>query len=242
MTMADCRSVPFFYVFWLLTASALLGGCGAGYTAIRGEDDNVFFPSLRVSYPLVMPSSRFGPGEAAVEADFARGRGTSHQALGAGETISFGGTMYAGPVDVRQNFKLDVASAAVRVGIPRNSPVYADLLLGVLYTGLDLNLQSGSQTAYKEFRDGGGIAGIGIGSRLTDRLMLDLRFVFEIIPFNWTRARNMQIVDFQASYWLTQHVAVTGGYRRWKYQIDADGSDVNALIWQGFSGGLAFSF
>jgi hypothetical protein len=53
----------------------------------------------------------------------------------------------------------------------------------------------------------------------------------------------MKSTELMASYWLTPNVAVTGGYRYWKYQINRDnGSDINDLVWQGFSAGAAFSF
>jgi len=52
MTMADCRSVPFFYVFWLLTASALLGGCGAGFPLFPWIVHKAFlFIRLKIEVP-----------------------------------------------------------------------------------------------------------------------------------------------------------------------------------------------
>jgi hypothetical protein len=229
-------------VLFVLMATAFLGGCGTGYTAINGKDTDVFFPTLRLNHPLTESSRKFGPGESALEVDLSHGRGSSHQALSAGEMISLNGTIFSGPGDVQQRFNLDVASAVFRIRTPGVEPVYADLLFGTLYTGLDLDLLSGGQTAHKEMRDGGGVLGIGIGSYLIDRLTVDARFVFEVLPFNWTRQSNMQSLDLQVSYWLMKQAAVTGGYRRWKYRVDTDGSDVNALVWQGFSAGLTFSF
>lgn len=242
MTMHRMSIHPLRQLLVLLIAALSLGGCGEGFTAIRGEDRDVFFPTLRLSHPIIESSRKFGPGDGALEVDLSRARGTSQQTVGAGEAISLNDLQFPGPTDVQLRYDLDVVSAALRMRAPRDKPVYADLLFGALYTGLDIGLQSGSQIAHKEMHDGGGIVGIGIGSYLSDRFMVDARFVFEVLPLNMTRQNNMQSQDLQASYWLTKEVAVTGGYRRWKYRVDTEGSDVNALVWQGFSAGLTFSF
>ncbi len=227
----------------LLAAATILAGCGTGLAPVRGEDKNVFFPSVRVSYPLFDHDNLHGLSDKALEVDVSRGRGNGHQTINAGESLSFGGTTLSGPADIQQAFNLDVASAALRFRFPHDTPVFVELLYGVLYTDLDLRLQSGGFSAQQRFRDGGGIGGAGIGARVSDHLILDLRFILDLIPFNFDRLREMQSLDFSASYWLSPNVAVTGGYRHWKYSISRDGaSDIDDLVWQGFAAGVALSF
>ncbi|MGE5172856.1 MAG: hypothetical protein ACM3MD_03410 [Betaproteobacteria bacterium] len=227
----------------LLAAATVLAGCGPGYAPIKGEDKNVFFPSVRVGYPLFDHDNLHGLSDKALDVDVSGGRGNGHQTINAGETLSFAGATLSGPADIEQAFNLDVASAALRFRSPHDTPVFFELLCGVLYTDLDLRLQSAGFSVQQRFRDGGGIGGAGIGARVSDRLILDLRFVLDIIPFNFDRLRVMQSLDLSASYWLSPNVAATGGYRHWKYSISRNGaSDIDDLVWQGFAAGVALSF
>ena len=223
----------------LALAVGLLTGCGTGFTSIDGRDNGVLFPSLRISYPIFDQYDLHGQSYYAVEAGVSRGKGVGRQALSPNEKISFAGTTLQGPADVRQDFTLDVADVALRVRFPREALFFMQVLLGYRYKDLDLNLQSGGFSAQQEFRNGGFAGGIGVGSRVTDRLMLELRFVLDFNKHNG----QMGSVDLTASYWLSPHAAITGGYRRWEYGRNSDfESAIDSLVWQGFCGGLAFSF
>jgi hypothetical protein len=227
----------------LLAMATVIAGCGSGLTPVKGEDNNVFFPSVRVSYPVSDHDSLHGLSDKALEVDVSQGKGNGHQTLNAGEALSFGGTTLFGPVDIQQTFNLDVASAALRFRFPHDMPVFLELLFGVLYTDLDLRLQSGGFSAQRHFRDAGGIGGVGIGAHVSAHLVLDLRLVLDLVPFNIDRARSMQSLDLSASYWLSPNVAMTGGYRQWKYGIRGDGaSDIDNLVWRGLAAGVALSF
>lgn len=228
----------------LLAAATVLAGCGPGFATIRGEDNDVFFPSVRVSYPLDDRDNRHGLSDQAFELDVSRGRGSGRQAINAGETLSFEGITLSGPAEIQEVFNLDAASAAFRLRSPREmGPIFIELLGGVLYTDLDLRLQAGGISAEQDFRDIGAIAGAGVGGRVSDDFILALRYVADILPFNWDRFRIMKSLDFTASYWVSPNVALTGGYRYWKYRINRDnGSDINGLVWQGLAAGAAFSF
>ncbi len=217
----------------------LLTGCGAGFTSINGRDDGVLFPSLRVSYPIFDQYDLHGQSYYAVEAGVSRGRGEGHQALSPTDEISLAGTILPGPADVRQDFTLDVEDVALRARFPREALFFMEVLVGYRYKDLDLRLQSNGLSAQREFRDGAFAAGIGVGSRVSDRLMLDLRFVLDFTKNNG----QLGSADFTASYWLSPYTAITAGYRRWEYGRYSDvESDIDTLVWQGFCGGLAFSF
>lgn len=218
-------------------------GCGPGYTAMRGEDSSVFFPTLRIDHDI---RPQEGGRKTALTAEFegSRAAGSGHQTLGAGEQVLFAGQIFTGPADLQQSYTLQTASAMLRLRSDREQPFYVDLLFaGVRFTNLDLNLQSGGVSAQDVLGDVAAAAGIGIGSHLQERLSLDLRFTTDILPFNINRTRFMTTTDLFGTFRVTRTAAVTAGYRRWKYRLDGGNlSDINALAWQGFSAGLLFVF
>ena len=232
--MCSYRIIPLLFL-----AATVLSGCG-GYAAIDGRDDSVLFPSLRVSYPLLDEFYQEGQSDHALEADWSRGSGSAHQALDAYDTISFAGATLQWPAVVRQDFTLDVAQIDARFRFPRAARVFVEFLAGYRYTDLDLRLRSADISAQRFLRDGGVIGGVGIGSRLTNSLMLNLRMVLDL---NGKQDRKMQSLDLSASYWLSPRAAITAGLRRWQYERNMTGaSDIDLLVWQGLSAGLAFSF
>ena len=229
----------FFYLALLALTASLLTGCAPGYSPIEGQDSRVLFPSVLVSYPIFDRNGLHGQSDYAVEAGVSHARGDAVQTLGSGEMISFAGTILQGPADVRQNFTLDEADVLLRARFPRQSFFFMQAMLGYRYKVLDLSLESGGLSAEQKIRNGGLAGGLGLGSRISDRLMIELYF---LIDFNIDKGQ-MASGDLTASYWLTPNAAITAGFRRWEYSRSSDGeSGINSLVWKGFSGGLAFSF
>lgn len=228
---------PYFLLGLFLLGAAVIGGCG-GYANISGRDNSVFFPCLRVNVPILDKDDMHGRSDHAVEAEVSRGKGAGRQSLASGALL-FAGTTFSGPAEIHQDYTLSAADLLLRFRFPREAWSFIEFLAGLRYTDLDLRLRSGSLSAQGEFTGTNLASGIGMGFRLSDDLILDFRYV---IDFN-DREDRMHSREVEVSYWLSQHMAMTAGYRQWQYSRSRPGeSDINELTWTGFSGGLSFSF
>jgi len=227
----------------LLVPGMLLIGCAAPYTNIRGEDNSVLFPGIRIDHPFVGRGDRPGAGRLAVEFEAARGTGTDQQELLGNERIALGGREIIGPASVQQHFTLDMASLALRVRTERTEPFFVDLILaGLRATRLDLTLDSGSAVAQDVLRDTDCFMGIGVGRQVSDAFMLEARFTSDVLPLNLERGRMMQSFDLFGTLRIRSDLAVVLGLRSWKYSIETEGSDISSLRWSGLSAGLLFDY
>ena len=140
---------------------------------------------------------------------------------------------------MHQDFTLTAADLLLRFRFPRRARSFIEFLAGFRYTDLDLTLQSALSSAHDELTGLSPAAGIGMGFRFGDNLVLDLRFLADLDSTSGVlRSRDLAL-----SYWLSPSIALNIGCRQWRYDKRGDGeSAVDRLVWSGFSGGLAFSF
>lgn len=224
--------------FAFIIAGGFLAGCGPPYyKTIRGKDRDVFFPLLRATIPL--GDQRDGwvtKSDLAMEMDFSTGKGNASQSLPFGEQVSLGGTVFTGPVVIHQSFTLDYSSLAIRKGTSRDTPLYADLLFGLLYTRMELKLETSTLSARDYYTDVGFLFGVGVGYELLENATLELR-----LSFDGALDRKMNTAELLVTYWLTRNAGVMGGGRYWKYRRSRTSSD-RELVWQGYAAGLALRF
>ena len=233
-------------------ACGLLNGCGGVvYKSIDGSDNSAFFPSVRFTHPLDEASFlSFSPGapdtpvtepapaavahSAALDLELVRTKGKASESLLPGEQARLNDTIITGPASFEEDFSLSMVSLTFRNRLFVHPKIYLDLFGGPLYVERDLTLDSFARSKLSQM---GLLIGLGAGWRITDRATLDFRW----FPLAGTADSTIKVVDLTATYWLTDHAGVSAGYRMWHYEEGPEGSKID-LYWEGYSGGLVFSY
>jgi hypothetical protein len=253
MNKALCFTVM--RVVVVLLAGGLLHGCGGiAYKSISGSDNSAFFPSARFTHPLheqpypsvasgasgtseIKPAPAAVDHSAALDLELVRTKGRASESLLSGEQVLLNGTLLTGPVSIEETFSLSMASLAYRNRFFVHPKIYLDLFEGLLQIERDLTLESGSGSVRSKLSQMGVLLGLGAGWKITNRATLDFRW----LPLAATADSSIKVVDLTATYWFTDHAGVSGGYRRWHYEEEPQGSKID-LFWEGYSGGLVFSY
>jgi hypothetical protein len=211
----------------------LLGGCNGGID-IRGNDNDAFFPFVRVSVPIIrdVPQS----GEPSPEAGGAR----TVPALPQGNlAIDFDAMTVRGHDDdpTRQrDFSLHYEALILRGSTrPRwLGGLYFEGLAGLHRTDLESTSPLGLGLTAKE---AGWLIGLGVGYAFSDRMTVHVRSQAGTVGAPGALALD----EVMGTYWFNRHTALSAGYRSCEYfnELGIIGFDFR---WRGPAAGLALSF
>jgi hypothetical protein len=230
---AGMRRAPARAFLLLLTATAslaFLGGCAGGID-IRGNDNDAFFPFVRVSVPIIRDVPKSEPEG---------GASSSVPALPQGNlAIDFDAMTVKGHDDdpARQrDFSLNYAAVILRGSTrPRwLGGLYFEALAGLHRTDGESTSPIGPDMTVQEF---GWLIGGGAGYAFNDRMTVHVRAHAGTVGAPGALA----IREVMGTYWFNRHVALSAGYRSCKYfnELGIIGFDFN---WRGPAAGLTFSF
>jgi len=213
-------------ILTMLASLSVFSGCN-GDIHVRGNDNDAFFPFVRVSVPFVRDDPK------------ADGSG-SRPALPQGNlALDLDAMTVRGYDDdpTRQRlFTLDYTALILRGSTrPRwLGGLYFEALAGLHQTDLvstsDIALDLTAQEA-------GWLIGLGAGYAFSDRLTLHVRTQAGTVG----APGAIDIQEAMATYWFNRHAALSAGYRSCTYfnELGIFGFE---FVWRGPAAGLTLSF
>ena len=233
---ADLRRTPARTCILLATvllSLPLCSGCN-GDIHVRGNDNDAFFPFVRVSVPIIrdVPKSEKQTPESE--------RSRSLPALPQGNlAIDLDAMTVRGNDEdpARQRvFTLDYMALALRGSTrPRwLGGLYFEALAGLHRTDLESTSAIGGDLTAQE---AGWLIGLGAGYAFSDRMTVHVRSQAGTVGVPGT----IDIQEAMATYWFNRHAALSAGYRSCAYfnELGIIGFDFR---WRGPAAGLALSF
>jgi hypothetical protein len=232
---------------WFWAMVVFLAGC---YTEVDvdGEDNGVFFPSLRASVPLGgRPAPREGETDPAavdsgnrLEFELTGTSGSDTQTLNAGDVIHFEGSSFFGPGDVAVDWDLYTASALVRLRWEAVRTLWLDGLTGLAATYVDTEVARGAETA----RDSDFTLGPEFGFRATWQPHQVVGVYGQALlywGFGSEGPASMGTAELGATARVSGVTTFLLGWRWQSYNQDRSGSDLN-LDMSGPLLGVSFDF
>jgi hypothetical protein len=250
-------------LFAILTAGA---GCRHD-DLIEGSDRGVFFPTGRVTVPLLREgeSALIGPSSAGerpatasegeggpsppveaktfrpslgAEVDYVYGHGRSSQSLGVGETVELDRIPIEGPARIRHRYDFHLGMVGLRGGVWIREILGIEAILGGAVDHLDLEVESPG----REERDGvttpGTVLGGQIGVRPVRPLALYARGTWTGVPLALSFLRKNNLVGIEAGGELSPIPGV-GLLGGWQWWIFDDRDGFESDVRLSFSGPFA---
>jgi hypothetical protein len=250
----------------VLAVLSAQGGCTYD-DPIEGSDRSVFFPTGRVTVPIIREGERtlFGPASAwewhatangeeggaatqaqgkairpalGLEIDYAYAHGRSSQGLGAGETARLDRIPIEGPARVRHRYDFHLGTLGARGGIWIRDALGVELLLGGGVSSMDLEVES----AGRGERDGVTTPGTFLGGQVSVRpvrpFTIYARGTWTGVPLALTFLRKNNTAGIETGGELTPRPGV-GLLGGWKWWIFEDRDGFGSDIDLSFSGPFA---
>jgi len=205
---------------------------------IEGSDDSVFFAGGRVSY-RIEPESRPAVSEAAppapaedreqfhmqVELDASYGQGDDTMRLGAGESIDFGGSSFAGPSELALSFDLTRVRANARAVMPIGDGVSIQLLGGLEYSAMAVSVDNSPYLPPAAGKDSlssfGPAFGVGLAWSPARWIELSGEAAYSFGFSDNADIVELGVCDAGASLWPRERVALFLGWRWSRYRAEA---------------------
>lgn len=227
----------------LLLLALCAGGCFTIDTTIEGQDDDVFFPTVRASFDLnksstAPPPARTGPDGAPpqetspppapssagratyIDVELSRGEGDFTQTIGGSQFIDMGSTVFTGPDTIDFDVALGRAAAGVR-HVRSDGHVDGSIGVGISVADLELDGRSGATVGQIDETSWMINLGLEVGWRAADELRL-------FAGLGWDEGfsgdASLDRLQLGAEVKLSPEVSLAAGWQEWEYDLEQPGS------------------
>jgi len=224
--------------------------CG---TYVKGEDRNVFFPDLQLSFRLKddtishNKSNEFSKWQdyTKIELSLISSQGQSSQRLNANESLKFRNQEIMGPADVSQIYKLKRKTVVVNKMVLFKNKHGFELFAGLGNIEADLKLKSEGNEIRDDYSADGFVIGWGIIIYKTEQFKANVKHEYGQRWIWGTFKYTLTSLDF--SYRFSNKIYMKAGYKYWQYEswhddIFADLTKDVELNMSGPSLGMSFEF
>ena len=196
----------------------LTAACSAT-TQLEGTDDAAVFGGARLALALDrdtgLPSERFA------DLQFDVAEGEFDQVLGAGQDLTFDGTVFSGPGTVAADLDWTSISARYRQRFELNESVFVDGSVGVGFLELESEVSGLGSFARRSDNAFGPMCGVTVGVELVPRLLFiagyELGGGFEV-----DEDVDYSALEIGLQAQIADPLAVFVGWRRLEIEVDRD--------------------
>lgn len=214
--MRRVRSLP-------ALALPLLGACALQSMPLEGRDSETFFTGVRATWRVgetPPPAAEGGRVETLVDVEVAYSASDFTQALASGASVAVGDTLFVGPGTLEVEHDLWRVEADARLRLTSAAGLGLDLLLGLGFNRLGLDVDDGSTRTSDSLNSLGPLIGAGLfydaGARV--RLFAEGRVVGGLS--DGAEFSELEVADLGVELRLSALTSLLLGWRYQQYESE----------------------